>query len=445
MVNSMNPVRNSSRLFVCAAAAVIAAATASAWELGEPVVGYWGGPGWPGHPEKLTDRAAERLREGGFNLAWTSSTEELDVAERHGLRAIYDFALARADVDDPETAARLASRIASVKNHPALLIYYCFDEPPAGKFASLAHAKEWLMRQDPAHAVWVNLLPLYANHRQLGVGGKDGEEKRMGFRFDTLASYWEHVRLFGEIFRPDFLTYDHYQFNVGGDTPNYLLNLAIIRQSAAAMGIPFFNGVQACTWTPGSLASPSSPRIPGPAEMRYLVYTTLAYGAQGIYYYVYSRPGHEGAIMGLDGTPGPNYEPLKRLNAEFKAIAAQLRPFRFAGAYVSGVHSPGTTPWCEQAVLRIHPETPPSELQPGRICEDTTLVTRFVKDGVLDRFMVVNLDYRKDRSLTIEAPAALERFNPETGAWSVLQHGRLDLPGGGGGLLRLAEIGKMQK
>ena len=36
-------------------------------------------------------------------------------------------------------------------------------------------------------------------------------------------------------------------------------------------------------------------------KMRYLVYTTLAYGAQGISYYVYCHPGHTGGIALSDG------------------------------------------------------------------------------------------------------------------------------------------------
>jgi hypothetical protein len=42
-------------------------------------------------------------------------------------------------------------------------------------------------------------------------------------------------------------------------------------------------------------------REPGEGEMRYLIYTTLAYGAQGISYYVYSHPGHIPGIVTAEG------------------------------------------------------------------------------------------------------------------------------------------------
>ena len=239
--------------------------------------------------------------------------------------------------------------------------------------------------------------------------------KQLGIDEDVKDGYREHVRRYCDIYRPQFLSFGHYQFNVGGDTGNYLLNLGIIRQNASAQGVPFFNGVQACTWTPGELASPKAPRIPGPDELRYLVHTTAAYGAHGIYYLVYSFPKHGGSIANMDGTPGPNYEPLKRMNRDFVALARELKPYRFVGAYLQGLHAPGTTPWCEQAVLEIAPKTPTAELQPNQELVDTTLITRFDDAKGPARFMVVNLDYRKDRKIAVRGPAALERFDPVTG------------------------------
>ncbi|MBR3221172.1 MAG: hypothetical protein IKF72_02990 [Kiritimatiellae bacterium] len=216
--------------------------------------------------------------------------------------------------------------------------------------------------------------------------------------------------------------------------------MGIIRQCAAAMGIPFWNGVQACSWTPGKLASPSSPRIPGPDEMRYLVYTTAAYGAHGIYYYVYCRKGHVGSIVALDGTPDAKYEALKTLNREFVAIAKILYGLRFKGAYFQGLHPTGTTPYCEQALLEIAPETPYAEVQPLQELTDTTLVTRFDAPGKPTHLMVVNCDYRKDRTLHIKAPTAAERFDALAGTWSpVGAEFDLLIVRGGGALLRLTK------
>lgn len=418
---------------VCMALALAGAMSVwAAWKSGEPVVAYWGGPGYWTNEEKLDDRWLQQLKEGGFNTVWARTPEELDNAARYGMRAIYMLnpktVWYKVDLDDPVQTAALAERIDRVKNHPALYVYQHWDEPSAEKFSGLARVKEWIHRRDPNHATWINLLPCYANNTQLGV---EGERTR---------AYWEYARLFCEVYDPEFLTYDHYQFKTSGDVGIYFLNMGIVRQNAAARRLPFWNGVQACSWTPGKLASPSSPRIPGPDEMRYLVYTTAAYGAHGIYYYVYCRKGHVGSIVALDGTPDAKYETLKTANREFVALSRELAPLNFKGAYFQGLHPVGATPYCEQALLKIAPEMPSAELAPLQELTDTALVTRFDAPGKPTHLMVVNCDYRKDRILHIKAPSAAERFDALKRTWSPVGK-EFDLPiiRGGGVLLRLTQ------
>ena len=98
--------------------------------------------------------------------------------------------------------------------------------------------------------------------------------------------------------------------------------------------VPFLNIVQAATWSPVM-------RVPDAEEMRFLVYTTLAYGAQGISYYVYCWPKHTGGIANPDGTPTALYPVLKLLNRDFAIMAAELQPLKSLGVYHAGVFPPG--------------------------------------------------------------------------------------------------------
>lgn len=419
----------------------------AAWEPGEPVTTYWFGPGCPGTNSialPMTDIWAKQLKEGGFNTVWARNPEELDIAARHGLRAIYSVdpttEWAKVDLDDPAQKAALTERINRVKNHPALYLYEHFDEAPADWFAKLARVREYIRDLDPNHAAWFNLLPTYANHKQLGVGGKADEPRRFGFGSDKIAAYWEHVRLFCDIYQPELITYDYYQFQTNGDKAEYFLNLGIVRQNAAARDVPFWNGLQACTWVPGSLASPKSPRVPNVDEMRYLAHTTAAYGASGLYWYVYGRADHIGTIAAPDGTVGEKYDGVKRINREFIAFSKELRGLRFIGTYMHGVHALGTTPYGAQALLEISPLVPYAECGENQRLEDTTLVTRFASPCGRPYLMVVNCDYKKDRTISVTAPCAAERFDPLAGTWSpVGVEFDLALIRGGGVLLRLTK------
>ena len=279
----------------------------SGWKVGKPIATYWAGP-------SLTDSVAQQMAEGSFNLVWCTEPE-LDVAQRHQLRGqLHDRLLSPATLDNPAQREQLADLIARVRHHPALYSYYITDEPSAADFPSLGQLVAHLHELDPQHLAYINLFPTYASNEQLGTTG------------DTIAAYEEHLRQYVQVVKPSLISYDHYQFAADGDTDQYFLNLAMIRQASQQANVPFLNIVQACSWTPVR-------RVPQGDEMRYLVYTTLAYGAQGISYYVYCHPGHTGGIALADGTPTPIYHALKTLNREFVATAEVLQPLRSLAVY----------------------------------------------------------------------------------------------------------------
>ena len=88
--------------------------------------------------------------------------------------------------------------------------------------------------------------------------------------------------------------------------------------------------------------------------------------------------------------------------------------------------------------MKITPETPDSELVPPSQLVGTTLVSRFEGADKPTHLMVVNCDYKNERTLRIRAPRPAERFDPASGKWSsVGDEFDLALLRGGGVLLRL--------
>ena len=239
------PSRNLSPIviaFVVAAAAVSLAADKDAsWKINTPIVTYWAGP-------PLTDVVARQMAEGGWNLVWCGE-QELDVAQRHGLRVqLQDGLLAPGTLDNPGQRAKLDALITRVRNHPALYSYFITDEPSAAAFPALGKLVAYLRERDSGHLAYINLFPTYASNEQLGTKG------------DKITAYKDHLRQYIDVVKPSLVSYDHYQFAKQGDNADYFLNLMMIRRTALEARVPLLNTVQACTWTP-------SMRVPGPVVL----------------------------------------------------------------------------------------------------------------------------------------------------------------------------------
>jgi hypothetical protein len=180
-------------------------------------------------------------------------------------------------------------------------------------------------------------------------------------------------------------------------------------------------------------------RVPVGDELRYLIYTTLAYGAQGISYYVYCWPGHTGGLALPDGTPTPIYPALKSLNREFTAIAGQLQPLRSQAIYHLGMAPPGSVPLPPNAPFRLEPAVPDMEYQvPERV--RGLMLGYFGPVEAPTHVVVVNLDYKAEVATTIVGPGKLDVFDAATGVWQPADQARaeLKLEPGGGRLVRLA-------
>jgi len=148
------------------------------------------------------------------------------VVERHGLRCqLSDALLVPASLDDPQKRADLDALITRIRNHPALYDYFLTDEPDTGKFPGLGKLVGYLRDKDPAHLAYINLFPTYADNTQLGTHG------------DTVTAYQAYLNQYLKTVKPGLLSYDHYQFAIHSDSPDYFLNLAIVRRTALKAGI----------------------------------------------------------------------------------------------------------------------------------------------------------------------------------------------------------------
>ncbi len=302
-------------------------ATAAGWTQKQFMITFWCPP--PAKDDILAQVKAEH-----YSMTWVPE-EGLDIAAKHGLRAMLQSdLLSPAVLDDAAKLAKLDALIDRVKTHPAMEAYFITDEPSAGAFPGLGKLVAHLREKDPKHLAYINLFPTYANEQQLGVTAADAEKdgvtvppnmSGVGPKDRTVLAYREHLKRYIAIVKPDLISYDHYHFFKGNDGPQYFLNLALIRQAAQEAGKPFLNIIQADTIE-------KSWRLPNANEMRFLVYTTLAYGGRGISYFTYWGPA---AYNGLyqDGKAAPLAKGVAALNAEIENLGPELMKLDSIGVY----------------------------------------------------------------------------------------------------------------
>ncbi len=393
-------------LVLLAAASGDGFAEAPHWQQKQFLITFWCAP--PATDENLARVAAE-----GYNLTWVP-VEGLDVAGRHGLRAMLTSDLLRPEtLDDAAKRAELDALIEKVKSHPALEVYFITDEPGAGAFAGLGKLVAYLHERDPRHLAYINLFPTYANEKQLGVSVADAAKAKVtvpeqvaGVKADeaVVLRYLEHLRQYVDTVKPDLISYDHYHFHKhadGSDTDGkeYFLNLGLIRKAALDAGKPFLNIIQADTIE-------KSWRLPKADEIRWLAFTTMAYGGRGISYFTYWGPKSYGGLY-QDGVAAPLAKDVAALNHEIAKFGAALMKLDSLGAYHTEPVSYGGEAVSADCPVQIE--------KPGEF-----VLGVFGSEGKANAFMVVNRSYRQDATAHVKVGlpgTALEELDRVTGEW----------------------------
>ena len=422
--------------------AASAAPDGSTWRLREPIVWYFAGPGYF---NDVNDTTVAPLVAGGWNLGWAYSRSELDVYHRHGMQAL--AAIGNPDMADPAQTKAIDEKLAWA-DHPATYGYWICDEPAPSAFANIAKVVAYLRRHDPARPTVVNLLPILST--------ADG---------DLATPYRATLRQFVETVKPDVLCYDFYPFMAKGDALFYFLNLMLIREEALRAGIPFINITQAIAHE--NLGY----RWPTEHEMRWLSYTTLAYGGQGISWYIYNDRADVPALSGFfEDTPDcrvpkPNYWAVSRTNRDFAAIATELMKLPSRAVYHVGPpqvcgdstdarwtflkndpNEAGNPYWARTVEPHLPlggvplPADSRFQVEPTAVPADLLLGCFGTSARRPSHVLVANLDYRNPVTTTLCGPGTLAVFHAPTRTWTRSPLGsraKLDLPPGGGLLVRV--------
>jgi hypothetical protein len=294
------------------------------WPPAKFPIGMWCSPPEP----YITVEQYKHIAAAGFTVVSPPSEGTITPALNHKILETARAAGLKAIVGDPRLPLSMAAGksaenavkavVTDYRKHPALLGYFLTDEPAADAFGGLAEVAAAINKLDPDHLVYINLFPNYATTDQL-----------------KSASYEQYLDQYLRTVSPAVLSYDHYPFLTAGDRPEYYANLDSVQRAASATKpkTPFWQIVLS--------VQHGGYRKMTEDELRLQAMQSLVYGAQGLVYFTYWLPGDSSfqwsnAIMNRDGTDGPLYEPVKRVNAEVRKVATWLYGAQVTDTYQTG-------------------------------------------------------------------------------------------------------------
>lgn len=254
------------------------------------------------------------------------------------------------------------------KNHPAIVGWFLMDEPKLHEIPALGVLGNRIKSIDNKNFVYVNLRPSDATEEQMGTSNY----------MTYLNSYLQNIPV-------EFLSFDKYPCQINSEGKNYVLdywydNLQIFADASKRESKPFW-AFACCTKFEPEQATPTL------ETLRLQMYTNLAYGAQGLQYYVYQGPS------------SPLYNSVKQLNKEIQNFAKV-----FLNAKTTSItHTGRTIPFNTKRF-----ENPPPVIRKF-LTGDAGAVVSVLEKGNRKFFVVVSRDINNPLPVTIEVDPSVRK------------------------------------
>ena len=335
---------------------------------------------WPPVWAHTNDTQYKKMREANIDVIQNVSSTDLYTAEKNkkmlDLAAKYDMKVLVADPRVHGTNADIQAMVQEFKDHPATFGYYIMDEPDTAKLNWCAQTLKIIKAEDPGKMGHVNLFPVYALGAQLG-------------NIDYATAYVDRwIQMAG----PEHITYlafDHYPFAGDGHFRySYYNNLDIIRKAGLKYNIKTSAYLQ-------SMGIPGAFKRPSEAELRFNVYSMLAYGIKHPVWFTYWTPSGQGekflpSIIDAAGNPTDLYPWVQQLGKEMKQLGKTLINLDAKEVFHTGNSLP-------DAVLPL-----PAGALITPMDTAAFIVTSFVhKNNAAQYIMLVNKDYTKTQQVKL--------------------------------------------
>ncbi len=316
------------------------------------IISYWCGP----TKEQTNLERMKEVAECGFNVAQAPDLWEphdaaqqafnlkfLDLCQQAGIKAfIYDGRVVTnghwekfQQSDIPGIQKDLDAMIAAYSKHPALMGFVLGDEMGTDAHPRLGFVTQYLLKKDPTHLPYYNLLPNYAN---------------------TPPGYDRLTKDYLKVVKPALLSWDAYwQMHEENEGRYYFENLETVRRNCLKAKTPFNQIIV-------SLAHMGY-RECSEGDLRWQVWTSLAYGSRGIQYFTYVHvpgmaTGDSPGLLAKNMTRDRKYTYVQTINRRIAKLAPTLVKLTSTGVYHTNP-TVGTVP--------LLPEAPIAKIEGGNV------------------------------------------------------------------------------
>ena len=332
-------------------------------------------------PANISVEHYKELKECGFNLSFPhisrheDALKALDCAAEAGGRVL----LLSSDLHkEPEKI------VPQVMNHPGLAGYHLRDEPLKDAIPGLKKLNDAIRRIDPNHFTYLNLLPSIVSPDALGM------------------SYTEYIDYCSTEVVTPLISYDCYGIVNNTLRPTYYENLELFAAASKKMGKPF--------WAFALTTAHGPYPVPNAAQLKFQMYSNLAYGAQGLQYFTYWNPPtnrwdfHEAPIL-ENGKRSSVYDIVREVNAEL-----QKRNFVFMHSQVLWTRHTGAT--LPTGTTRLETTDFPAFLKKLDTHGKDAVVSLLEKNGT-SYLVIVNGSFTEPLSLTTEFAPGVTRIRKD--------------------------------
>ena len=336
-------------------------------------------------PPYMTTEKYKEMADAGFNISfshvWTRAENlaALKAAEGTGVK------LLMMDLDNNRN--NLADIATTYKGYSSFAGYWLYDEPSVKLFSDIATWNSEIRKIDTSNLTYVNLFPDYASATAMGA-----------------ANYEEYFTKAIDQLGVNFISFDYYPIVNGALRTSFYPCLETVKRLSDSRGLPF--------WAFAMSVLHRSYSTPTEANLKFEIYSALAYGAQGIQYFTYVTPVADGtdtfgiAPIDENGNKTAVYDYAKTVNTELSALSKY-----FLGSFSVSRMFTGTIAYS------MKDEKYDAAKLPGNVTSVSSdgdgLLISHLCNGEREYMMLVNRSFTKSQNVKIAFDGTLKRINPD--------------------------------